>query len=143
MQHLWAQLAASAGLVCLMALVHAIGVVGITKSFGLQENALRAHRVDVSALTLLVGVALSLFALHMFEITLFALFFLAVGAIGHIETALYFSASAYATLGQPDVEFPNQWRLVGAVEGLVGFLLIGWSTGVFIADMNKLLREEA
>ena len=31
--------------------------------------------------------------------------------------------------------------LVGAIEGLVGFLLIGWSTAVFVTDMNKLLRK--
>ena len=141
MNDLWAQLAASAGLVCLMALVHAVGVVGVTKLFGLDERKLRAHRVDLSALGLLVGVALSLFALHIIEIGLFAAFYMAVGAIDHFEAALFFSASAYATLGQPEVAFPEHWRLVGAFEGLVGFLLIGWSTGVFIADMNKLLRE--
>ena len=141
MNHLWLQLAASAGLVCLMALVHAVGVVGVTKLFGLDGHTLRAHRVDLSALALLVGVALSLFALHILEIGLFAAFYIAVGAIEQVEPALFFSASAYATLGQPEVAFPHNWRLVGAIEGLVGFLLIGWSTGVFIADMNKLLRE--
>jgi hypothetical protein len=29
-----------------------------------------------------------------------------------------------------------------AIEGLVGFVLIGWTTAVFIADMNKVLRDE-
>lgn len=141
MNHLWAQLAASVGLVCLMALVHAAGVIGVTRGFGLDERKLRAHRVDLRALGLLVGVALSLFSLHIIEIGLFAAFYMAVGAIDHIEAALFFSASAYTTLGQPDIAFPPQWRIVGALEGLVGFLMIGWSTGVFIADMNKLLRE--
>lgn len=135
------QLAAAAGLVCLMALIHAVGVVALTRSLGLRDGALRAHRVNLSALGLSVAMALSLFALHIIEIGLFAAFYMAVGAIEQIEPALFFSASAYTTLGQPEVAFPHNWRLVGAVEGLVGFLLIGWSTGVFIADMNKLLRE--
>ena len=65
---------------------------------------------------------------------------MAVGAIVRFEEALFFSASAYSTLGQPDVAFPEQWRLVGAIEGLIGFLMIGWSAGVFINDMTMLLR---
>ena len=82
-----------------------------------------------------------LFMLHAAEIALFAYFYLAAGAIDTLEQALYFSASSYSTLGHPDIPFPDQWRLVGAIEGLAGFLLIGWSTAVFVTDMNKLLRK--
>ena len=44
--------------------------------------------------------------------------------------------------GQDDVVVgtPSANRGQSEIEGLIGFLLIGWSTGVFIADMNKLLR---
>lgn len=139
--NLWPQLGASAVLVCLMALIHAIGILGVTRLLGLDDRKLRSHRVDLSALGISVIMALTLFSLHLLEIVLFAAFYISVGAIAEFEPALFFSASAYATLGQPEVAFPNQWRLVGAIEGLVGFLLIGWSTGVFISDMNKLLRE--
>ncbi|HMG48085.1 MAG TPA: ion channel [Allosphingosinicella sp.] len=104
-------------------------------------SRLRAHRLDFGAFALLISMALSLFALHTLEIGLFALFYLGIGAIHDFEQALYFSTSAYATLGHPDIAFPAQWRLVGAVEGLAGFLLIGWSTAVFVTDMNKLLRK--
>ena len=71
---------------------------------------------------------------------MFGLFYLVVGAVPDLEQALYFSASAYATLGQPEASFPLEWRLVGALEGLAGFLLLGWSTAFFVTDMNKLLR---
>lgn len=128
-------------LVIAMTLVHAVGIVLVTKLLRLEDSALRAHRLDFGAFTLLISMALSLFAIHTLEIGLFALFYLAVGAIGSLEQALYFSTSAYATLGHPDITFPVQWRLVGAVEGLAGFLLIGWSTAVFVTDMNKLLRK--
>lgn len=128
-------------LVILMTLVHGLGVVLVTKLLKLEDDALRAHRLDAGAFALLTSMALSLFALHTLEIGLFALFYLAVGAISGLEQALYFSTSAYATLGHPDIAFPTQWRLVGAVEGLAGFVLIGWSTAVFVTDMNKLLRK--
>jgi len=135
------QIFAAYALVILMTLVHAIGVVLTTRLLKLEDESLRAHRLDLGAFTLLTSMALFLFALHTLEIGLFALFYLGVGAIGDLEQALYFSTSAYATLGHPDIAFPEHWRLVGAVEGLAGFLLIGWSTAVFVTDMNKLLRK--
>jgi len=131
----------SAGLVVLMTLVHGFGIVAVTKLLGLDDRKLKAHRLDLGAFGLLTSMTLSLFALHAIEIGLFALFYLHVGALGDLESALFYSASAYTTLGQPDLDFPDRWRLVGAFEGLVGFLLIGWSTAVFVTDMNKLLRE--
>lgn len=135
------QLAAAAGMMVLMTLVHAVGVVLITKMFGLERPSDGAHRLDLAAFALLTSIGLSIFALHTIEIGLFALFYMAIGAIPNPEQALFFSASAYTTLGQPEVSFPVAWRLVGAIEGLVGFILIGWSTAVFITDMNKLLRD--
>lgn len=135
------QILAAYGLVIVMTLVHAFGVVMITRLLKLEDETLRAHRLDVGAFGLLISMALGLFALHTIEIGLFALFYLATGAIDELEQSLYFSTSAYATLGHPDVAFPDRWRLVGAVEGLVGFLMVGWSTAVFVTDMNKLLRK--
>ena len=128
-------------LILLMVLVHGVGVVLVTRLLRLEDSALRAHRLDYRAFGILTTMALSLFVLHAVEITLFGLFYLGAGALRTFEEALYFSASSYATLGHPDIPFPLQWRLLGAIEGLAGFLLIGWSTAVFVTDMNKLLRK--
>lgn len=139
--HLGTQFLAGTFLVVLMIIVHGLGVVGVTKLLRLEDEALKAHRLNGRAFGLLTSMALAMFTIHALEIWIYAGFYLAVGAIGELETALYFSASAYATLGHPDVGFPIRWRLVGAFEGLVGFLLIGWSIAVFVTDMNKLLRK--
>ena len=136
------QLATALMLLIVMVLIHGAGLVAATKLLRLEDRSLRAHRVDLQAFGLLISIALWLFALHLIEICIFALFYVAVGALDHIESALYFSISAYTTLGQPDLDFPHDWRILGAIEGLVGFLLIGWSTAIFFADMNKLLREK-
>ena len=139
--NLWPQLLVSAAFVVLMTIIHGLGVIAATKILRLDDRTLRAHRFDLSALGLLVSIAICLFALHISEIAIFALFYWGMGALPDFETALFFSASAYSTLGHPEMPFPTEWRLVGAFEGLIGFLLIGWSTAVFIADLNKLLRE--
>jgi hypothetical protein len=55
-----------------------------------------------------------------------------------LEKALYYSASAYATLGRTADYFPVTWRLIGAIEALIGFILIGWSTAFMVTTMRKL-----
>ena len=136
------QLLAAAGLLVVMVIIHAAGIIAATKLLRLEDRRLTSHRVDVKAFGLLISIALSLFALHLVEIAVFAGFYLYVGALETLESALYYSASAYSTLGHPDLNFPHDWRVLGAIEGLVGFVLIGWTTAVFIADMNKVLRDE-
>ncbi len=139
--NLWTQLAASCALVMVMTLVHASGIILVTRLLKLEDDRLRSQRLGVATFLLLSSIGLALFALHLSEIALFALFYVAVGATPDMESALFLSASYYSTLGQPDIGFPMEWRIVGAMEGLIGFLLIGWSIAVFIADMNKVLRR--
>ncbi len=141
MQALLIQLAAAAALIVLMAVVHGAGVAAIAHWLGLDRERAKVRRLHPRTVAILSGIALLLFALHVAEIALFALFYFAVGAVSGIEQALFYSASAYATLGQPEASFPLEWRLVGALEGLAGFLLLGWSTAFFVTDMNKLLRQ--
>lgn len=124
-----------------MTLLHGAGVVAISKALRLDGERPRRRRFHLETVPVLSAVALLLFALHSLEIALFAALYLAVGAFAGLEEALFYSATAYATLSQPSAGFPLDWRLVGAMEGLIGFLLIGWSTAFLVTDMNRLLRE--
>ena len=135
------QLISAALLIVLMTLVHGVGIVAITKLLQLEDERLQAYELGLSAFSLMVTMALCLFGLHILEIGLFAAFYLLVSAVQTAEEALFFSASAYATIGHTRDLLTEQWRVVGAIEGLVGFVLIGWSTAVFVTDMNKLLRK--
>jgi hypothetical protein len=82
---------------------------------------------------------LLLFALHFIEILVFAIFFRYVGALHSMEEALYYSASCYATLGAATANFAEEWRLVGALESLIGFVLIGWSTAFMVRTLRKII----
>jgi hypothetical protein len=134
------QLGASALMVLLMTAVHGLGLVGISRILNLKEERLEELNFNYRAIMLMCGMALLLFALHILEIWIFAAFYLIVGAIGDLEDALYYSASAYATLGRTEDYFPDEWRLIGAVEALIGFLLIGWSTAFIVSTVNKLKK---
>lgn len=135
---LGAQLATSAGLVLGMVVIHAVGLLAISRLLHLRSEELKEKRLDARSIGLLGAMGLMLFALHISEIFLFALFYLAVGGMQTLEEALFYSASAYATLGWTAEYFPPEWRLIGAFEALVGFLLIGWSTAFMVGTMNRL-----
>lgn len=135
------QLAVTALLSVLMTLLHGAGVVAIARALRLDGERPGRRGFHFGTVPVLSAVALLLFALHSLEIAVFAGFYLAVGAFAGLEEALFYSVTAYATLSQPAQDFPIEWRLVGAMEGLIGFLLIGWSTAFLVTDMNRLLRE--
>ena len=123
-----AQLGASALLVVICTMIHGGGLAGITRLLDLRDERLKEHDYDFRAVMLTCAMTLSLFVLHMIEIAAFALFYLAVGAMHTLQDALHYSASTYATLGRMAEYFPKDWSLMGAIEALIGFLLIGWST---------------
>lgn len=135
------QLAASAGLVLLMTIIHGVGLLAIAKGLRLKKERLEERSLDFRGLVLIGAVGMSIFALHTLEIWVFAAFYMMVGAIDRLNDALYYSASAYATLGRPAEFFPERWRLIGALEALVGFVLIGWSTAFIVTTMNRLRRS--
>lgn len=137
---LWIQLLAATVLIVLATLIHGTGVVITTKLFKHESRHLKGRKLVVREFRLMVPMALCLFALHAAEISLFAGFYYAFGAPGTFADALYISASAYTTLGIAEGAL-DEWRLVGAFEGLAGFLFIGWSAAVFVTDMEKILRN--
>ena len=59
-----------------------------------------------------------------------------------LQSALYFSAVNYTTTGYGDLVLPKEWQLVGAVEALTGILMCGWSTGFFLAAVNRMFAAE-
>ena len=132
------QLGSATVLLLVMVIVHSVGLIGISKLLNLKDSRLKSHDFNASAIGLLGAFGVLLFALHIAEIVIFALFYLAIGSMDSMEEALFYSASAYATLGWTADYFPPEWRLIGALEALIGFILIGWSTAFMVNTMQKL-----
>lgn len=135
---IWIQLGVGGTMVALTTVAHGLGLIGITKLFRLKDERLEAHEFDYRAVALMSVIPMSLFVLHALEIALFSAVYMTIGAIGSVEEALFYSASAYATLGYTADYFPDAWRLLGSMEALVGFLLLGWSTAFLVHNFNKL-----
>ena len=83
---------------------------------------------------------LALFVLHGVEIWSYGALYLAIDALPHFEEALYFSTISYAAIGYGDSSLPAQWRLLGAIEGINGVILLGWSTAFFVNLLMRLRR---
>ena len=59
-----------------------------------------------------------------------------------IEQALYYSISAYSTIGEAGPILPPAWRVVGALEAINGMLLLGWSTAFLYKILDHLLVSD-
>ena len=86
----------------------------------------------------LIRIAGLLILLHIFEMSLWAAFYLIGQAMPDAAAALYFSSVTYTTVGYGDLVLPQKWRLVGGVEALTGILMCGWSTGFFFTVVTRM-----
>ena len=82
-----------------------------------------------------------LVVLHLAEISIWALFYQWRGFFPDAESAFYFSASTYTTLGYGDVVLPREWRMLAPVEALTAILMCGLSTGLFFALVTVWVRN--
>ena len=66
---------------------------------------------------------------------------LGAGAAPGLDSALYFSAETYTSLGFGDVVPAGPVRLLAGVEALNGLLLIGWSASFLYLEMERYWRR--
>jgi hypothetical protein len=142
MQILIQNLAVSTLMVALTVVVHFLGLLALLFLLRRRGARFRAHESVAGQGLLIVLTVFGLFAIHAVEIWLYAAFYVAVGAEPDLETALYFSTVSFSSLGFGDVLMPLEWRLVSAIEGVNGLILIGWSTAFLMSLMARLKSLE-
>lgn len=135
------ELLLATGMVSLTVVIHLLGLdvlMDLThwrftrlKSFGGLDRMLAP-----------LGIVLGLFILHGLEIWAYAMVYWRMDLLPTLEQALYFSTSAYSTVGETGAILPVEWRIVGVLEAVNGMLLIGWSTAFLFQVLNRLMEEE-
>ncbi len=136
------ELGASTSLVVATVVLHAIGLGIISKLLGQEiEQETREHLPPLSFRTLVFtsSVVFGLIVLHGLEIWGYAFFYIAVGALHDLRTAVYLSTVAYSTVGFDDKG--QNWEMVVAIEGINGVILLGWSTAFFVMVVSRLGRQ--
>ena len=58
------------------------------------------------------------------------------------DSAFYFSASSYSTVGYGDVVLPAKWRLLGPLESMVGVPMCGISVSLLFVLISRLVDRE-
>jgi len=81
-----------------------------------------------------------LILIHLVEIFVWGLFYLWQDCLPDVESAFYFSAGAYTTVGS-DLVLPKPWRMFASLEALTGALMFGLSTGLFFAVVSHWIQN--
>jgi voltage-gated potassium channel len=81
-----------------------------------------------------------LVCLHILEILLWAVFY-RWRCLTTWESALYFSATSYSTVGYGDVVLQPVWRILGPVESVAGVLMCGLSASFLFAVVTRLVEN--
>jgi len=135
------QLGVATLMVIATVLLHACGLAVLGRLLRLEaREEVTRHVPAISARTLAFTLALvlSLFVLHGLEIWAYAFLYLSLHAVADLATAVYFSTITYAGIGFDDRYMASAWRLVSAIEGVNGVLLLGWSTAFFVTVVTRL-----
>jgi voltage-gated potassium channel len=101
----------------------------------LRLGAIRSAILVMRLMTVLIG-------LHLLEILFWAGFYRWL-CFRSWESAFYFSAASYATVGYGDVVLPWTWRTLGPVESIIGVLMCGLSASFLFAVVSRLVDREA
>ncbi|MCG8462576.1 MAG: potassium channel family protein [Holophagales bacterium] len=126
--------------VALTVLVHAAGTAWWLRRLRQVSRLSGGPRKKVSGFLVLIRTALVLIALHAIEVLIWALIYWIVRPDGldSFEEAMYFSFSTFTTLGYGDLVIGPPWRLLTGIESLNGVLLVGWSTALSFAVIQKV-----
>lgn len=131
-------LVAGTVLVALMVLIHTAGLLLLARLTPRLAHRLGLHNHDVGRSLVMMGSVLGLFALHTCEVWLWAGAYLWLGAVENFPAALDLSTALFSTLGYDGREpLAPAWRLLSALEGINGFLLIGWSTAYLVGVATR------
>lgn len=90
---------------------------------------------------IMAALVIWLLIIHLAEASFWATALLWWEALPDFPTALYYSLTSYSTVGYGDVVLPDWARLLGPIESVVGVLMLGWSTAVIVAVMQRVFLE--
>lgn len=125
------------GLVALTVLIHTIGLVVIAAATPTVARWLGFHRHDIGRTMIMTATVLGLLGLLTLEVWSWAVAYMVFSATQGFGDALYLSTAMFSTIGYGPISFDPYWRLLTALEGINGFLMIGWSTAFLVRASTR------
>lgn len=136
------QLLLALALAGLTVAIHAIGTVRVVVPLAGSWSKWKGDLASARTILMLTRVVAALLILHLMEMGIWAAAFRASGVMPTFEASLYYSLESYTTVGYGDVVPHQPWRLVGPIEAGVGILMFGWSTGIIVAVIQRIYRDQ-
>ena len=127
-------------LIAITVAIHALGTAVLVKYLANTFLDRAGHWGSKRVLTALMLAALTLVSLHALEIIVWAGAYKAIvppGELADFEAAVYFSFVTFTTLGYGDITLSEVYRLLSGIQALNGILLVGWSTALMFAVVQK------
>ena len=136
------QASAATLLIVLTLLLQCAGMAGLIH-WGRAHFAQVMYRLGpLRSAVLMARFTSAIVVLHGLQILLWAGFFRRK-CFSSWESAFYFSAANYSTVGASDLVLPEAWRVLGAVESVTGVLMCGLSVSLLFAIVTRLIGHEA
>jgi len=124
--------------VCL--LLHVAGILVMAEWLLQRRQYFERSRARMHFSILMIALISGIMLLHVAESSMWATFYCTSELFPDFETSLYFSLVSYTAIGYGDVVLPQNWRLLGALQGVSGVLLCGLSTAFIFAIMNAIFK---
>lgn len=99
------------------------------------------HILAETRLISLIVVSLSF--VHFLEIAVWAVGYLALGALDDLGNALYYSITTYTTVGPDGLSIGPSFRGIAGFESLIGPMMVAWSTAFLVEFVTRMRREQA
>ena len=99
------------------------------------------HMGAIRSAALVVRLTAAVVLLHGLEVLVWACFY-RWRCLPSWDSAIYFSASSYSTLGCNDVSLPSDWRTLGPLESIIGVLMCGISVSLLFAIVTRLISRD-
>jgi hypothetical protein len=130
-------------LIVLTVLLHASVLTALHHRLGHFQKRWVGRRYSLMAVALGVNV-LVLILMHAIEAGMWAVVYVAVGAMPDVRIAMLYSLSALTSYGHAAVFLAPRWQMMGAIESLNGMLLLGLSTAYLFFLLHTLwgLRDQ-
>jgi len=127
-------------LIAITVIIHGVGTTFLVRYLAQRFLDARGHWGSRYAMSALITAAIVLVMLHVLEIIVWAGVYKALvpaGELADLESAVYFSFVTFTTLGYGDITLSEGWRLLSGIQALNGILLVGWSTALMFAVVQK------
>jgi len=130
-------LSTGSALVALCVMIHTGGLMALAGATPRLGKLFRLHGHNAGRSVLMMISVMGIFAIHTVEVWAWALAFWPVGATEGFLEALDLSTAMFSTIGYGGIDPNPEWRLLTALEGIAGFILIGWSTAYLVGASTR------